>query len=115
MTGSYSPRMALFSLGTIWKATLTVTWCLMTSKSYAHGRAIKMKRIKKEGMFNYYNVNGKVVAVGSCLHKHVYVNPGYYIATFNGIDYSHPILKQRFSSPQQAAIQAAKYSQGVTK
>lgn len=45
MTGSYSLNMALFSLGTIWKATLTVTWCLMTLKSYAHGRAIKMIRL----------------------------------------------------------------------
>ena len=75
---------------------------------------IAMKRIKREGMFNYYNVDGKVVAIASCLSPMLYHNPGYYIATYNGIDYSHPILKKRFSSPQRAAISAAKYCKGVT-
>ena len=73
-----------------------------------------MKRIKKEGMFNYYKVGEKVVAIASCLSPMLYHKPGYYIATFNGIDYSHPILKKRFSSPQRAAIQAAKHCKGVT-
>lgn len=73
-----------------------------------------MKRIKREGMFNYYQVGDKFIAIASCTSKHVYLNPGYYIATYNGIDYSHPILKQRFSSPQRAAIAAAKHCEGVT-
>ncbi len=72
-----------------------------------------MKRIKREGMFNFYNIDGKIVAIASCLSSMLYHKPGYYIATFNGIDYSHPILKKRFSSPQSAARQAAKHCNGI--
>ncbi len=72
-----------------------------------------MKRIKREGMFNYYNIDGKIIAIASCLSSMLYHKPGYYIATYNGIDYSHPILKQRFSSPQRAAIAAAKHCKGI--
>lgn len=72
-----------------------------------------MKRIKREGMFNYYNVQGKIVSIASCLSPIIYDKPGYYIATYNGIDYSNPILRQRFSTPQRAAIQAAKHCRGI--
>lgn len=48
-------------------------------------------------------ISGDVVDVARCLDKDLYVNPGYYAATCNGLPYSHPLHKQRFASALSCA------------
>ena len=70
-----------------------------------------MQRIKRDYLnrpfsgihVQYAAPSGKVVQVARCLDPNIFVTPGYYAATCNGLELAHPIHKRRFSSAKACA------------